>query len=453
MNLKLSYYTIFSNVDENVIAYSTRTGETLVFENKYYQYLLKNEFEKLPQPLVYQLIETELAVPVEENELAEIIQQNKIGISDNRTLYQVVQPSANCQLGCGYCGQKHTKHQFSADYDEVLINRLDHKLSSNKKFDKLYVAWFGGEPLMSLPNIYRLTPKFKKLAEKHNIKYGAKIVTNGLSLKPRLFWDLAKNLNVDFFEVTLDGTAEYHDKRRFVKSGADSFDLIFNNLSNIFELEDYESLDVTFNIRCNVDNRNFDGVVPLIELMNKHNFQEKISGFYVAPIHSWGNGASEMSLKHEEFADKEIEWFMTQYENGFSPWILPGRKKEVCMVVNPDAELVDAFGDIYNCTEIPYVPGYEDSGYVLSNMKEVTPSQKFEKRPFSDWNDTILAEDERFPCPTCKMLPVCGGACPKNWEEGYISCPSAKFNIKDRLALSYLIAQKGIEVFTENQEV
>ena len=37
-----------------------------------------------------------------------------------------------------------------------------------------------------------------------------------------------------------------------------------------------------------------------------------------------------------------------------------------------------------------------------------------------------------------RMLPTCGGGCPKEWEEGRIPCPTPKFNIEQRMVLSYL---------------
>ena len=47
----------------------------------------------------------------------------------------------------------------------------------------------------------------------------------------------------------------------------------------------------------------------------------------------------------------------------------------------------------------------------------------------------------KYPCSTCRMLPVCGGSCPKQWREGIEPCPSAKQNIEQRLLLSYAVSR------------
>lgn len=448
MDFKLSYYTIITQVtDETLLLFSTRSSKTLAIKKHLLNALIDSDFSALPDSMITEMIDMELLVPKNENELHTIIEDNKNAIADSDVLYQVIQPSANCQLGCGYCGQDHKKEDFTSDFDDLLLERLEYKLSHQTTFKTLNISWFGGEPLMSLSSIKRLTPKLIALAEKYKVAYTSKMVTNGLSLKPEVFLDLVQHYKVTYFEITLDGTAEFHDKRRFLKTGAQSFDIIFNHLIAIFALPNFKELGASIGIRCNVDKTNYEGVVPLIQLMRQHNFHEYISHFYVAPIHSWGNDAHLMSLEKADFADKEIEWIMAQLENDFTPNLIPQRTHQVCMAVDPNAELIDANGLIFNCTEVSYVPVYKNSSYVLGNIKEISADNLLPKRPLLNWNDLVLSKDTRFPCPTCKMLPVCAGSCPKMWEEGILSCPSTKFNIEDKLALSYLVAQTGIDTF------
>ena len=39
-------------------------------------------------------------------------------------------------------------------------------------------------------------------------------------------------------------------------------------------------------------------------------------------------------------------------------------------------------------------------------------------------------------CARCPLLPVCGGSCPKLWQEGHLPCPSLRFNWNERLDLA-----------------
>jgi uncharacterized protein len=197
-----------------------------------------------------------------------------------------------------------------------------------------------------------------------------------------------------------------------------------------------------------VDKTNYEGVIPLIEELRALDFHKKI-GFYVAPIHSWGNEAHLVSLEKAEFADKEVEWTLSMIKNEFSLSLLPSRRYETCFALSPTSELIDSNGDLFNCSEVSQVPVYKDSEYVLGNIATVEPDHIFKERPLENWNDTILST-ETLPCHTCKMLPVCSGACPKSWKEGIIACPPAKSNIEDKMLLSYLFSQKGLEYIKEN---
>ncbi|WP_164465227.1 radical SAM/SPASM domain-containing protein [Chryseobacterium lactis] len=445
MNYKLSHYTISTQVSEDkYVIFSTRSCKVLLLEKENYNFLINGHFDKVDSDIKNQLITAVILVPSFEDELMEIIEENKMMISGNDVLYQVIQPSSNCQLGCGYCGQQHTKNDLQAKDYEKLIERIKYKLSL-KEYKALSIGWFGGEPLMSLHTLRKVTEKLKELTSDLGIGYNAKITTNGLALKKNIFLELVNKHHIKTIEITLDGTAEFHDKRRFVKSGEKSFDLIFKNLVDIFSIENYKDLGAHISIRCNVDSTNYQSVVPLLQLLYQHGFQDKISHFYVAPIHSWGNEAHLVSLEKETFAEKEIEWILEQYKYGFSPLILPVRNHELCMITNQDAELIDAFGNIYNCTEVSYVPVYDNSQYKLGNIKDIDIDQKFNSPHLQNWNDIVLADEKGYPCHTCKMFPVCGGGCPKSWEEGIIACPSNKFNIQDKLAINYIIQEKGAE--------
>jgi uncharacterized protein len=442
-SMKLSYYSIFSeplNERDDVALLATRTGQSCVITKEAQDHLLEGRFELLSDELRTRLVDIELLVDPEQDELQYIIDENKRSIKKtDGSLYIVIQPSANCQLGCDYCGQSHTKDYISASLQEKLVERTRNKLQE-KNYPGLSVGWFGGEPLMGLSQIRLLTKEFLKLAEEQGIRYSSSIVTNGLSLKEDIFLELVRDLKVSHIEVTLDGTQEFHDNVRHTKKKEKTFDIILSNLEKILNRDDFESLNCPISIRCNVDHRNVEGVSPLIQLLAEKGLHQKIQYFYPIGIYSWGgNDAQTKSLTKEEFAQMEIDWLIEMLDLGYRPGFMPNRVKNVCMAVSDSSEMYDAFGNIFDCTEVSYSDTYGD-GYVLGNLKfdEVTYSST---RTFSNWNDQILANE--FQCFSCKMLPVCGGCCPKSWREGRRACPNSKFNIKEKLALAYVIASSG----------
>lgn len=444
--LKLSRYFAEVQIGNKVVLFSTRTSKVCSLNKDEYMKLKSGSFDELSEKSVEILINNEILIGESEDELRTIIAQNKTTIQDKKTFYQVIQPTAMCQLGCGYCGQVHTKDYLGNSVSDAMIERFETKMKE-KPYEHVSVAWFGGEPLVGLPQMREMTAKLIAMADRFNCTYSAKIVTNGLSLKENIFLELVQKLKINNIEVTLDGIAEYHDKRRFTKEGLSSFDIIFNNLLKIFNRADFKELGCGISIRCNVDSTNFDGVKPLIRLLAEHNLQDKISYFYVAPIHSWGNEAHLVSLEKEKFAQMEMEWILEQYKYGFRPALLPNRKNEVCLSVTSDTEVFDAFGNVFDCSETPLVETYKGTPYILGNMKNGQESIS-SYRPLNNFYDEVQAGE--YPCTKCPMLPTCGGGCPKSWREGIVACPSPKFNIKERLMLYYFIRKHGVDELRKN---
>ncbi|PZU12080.1 MAG: hypothetical protein DI622_15550, partial [Chryseobacterium sp.] len=175
-----SYYRIKTDAGNNTVLYfSTRSGETIALESDTAAIYEREDYDSLPENIFSKLLSTYLIVPSQENELEEVIQENKNSILDSKTLYQVIQPTANCQLGCGYCGQNHTKALLNEGQMDAILERLKYKLENEHSYNTLEIGWFGAEPLMALSNIKSMTPRLKELADKHNLGYSSKMVTNG----------------------------------------------------------------------------------------------------------------------------------------------------------------------------------------------------------------------------------------------------------------------------------
>src|ERR1700757_3291210 len=127
MQKKLSYYTIFTDeISETLksrIVFSTITGKAVIVDEAIYTSLINNDFGSIANDVLERLIQEQFLVDVNENELEKIIKENKQTANDDKLFYQVIQPSAMCQLGCDYCGQEHRKVNIKNDLIDKLISR------------------------------------------------------------------------------------------------------------------------------------------------------------------------------------------------------------------------------------------------------------------------------------------------------------------------------------------
>ena len=442
MSLRMSTYHVttqaFLDEDDRAIkrvVFSTRTSTVAVISEKCWIDARNGHLEALPAAMVAELREMELLVSDEEDELSTILGRQRLASSATDRLALVIQPTAACQLACGYCGQEHSRTHLSEAHQDLFLESVRQKLTA-KPYQTLAIAWFGAEPLAGLHVMRRMSPHLRAVAVEFGCRYVSSITTNGLSLTDNIATELVREHVVRAVTVSLDGLRDAHDARRPTKTGGRSFTRILDNLLRLCRRTD---LDIDIDVRANVDRHNADQVVPLLRLLADAGVQRRIR-FYVAPVHSWGNDAHKRSLSPEEFADAEIGWFAEMARFGFRVSVVPELTPVVCIAVRPDSEVVDARGEVYNCTEVSYVPAYGvPNRFGVGHVE--TGRDPAARQILGDFHDRVAAG--AYDCGSCRMLPVCGGACPKQWLEGRAPCPSAKRNIEDRLLLAFALSRTG----------
>ncbi|MFC4161893.1 radical SAM protein [Chitinimonas lacunae] len=442
--MKLSRYLVASDLlsvartgFEGRVIFPTRTGRLTTMPETVWQMLQAGQWQALDPTLCQRLQDARVLVAEDEDEFSSVVQENIAAVAGHDVLYQVVQPSAWCQLDCSYCGQEHSRKKLSETHQRDLLDRIRERLASGR-YRQLKIGWFGAEPLAGLSVMRSLGERAQLLAREFGCDYSARIVTNGMALTPEVARELSERHQVREAEVTLDGLADQHDRLRFTKTGQGSFAKIFANLQAVCA-----ATELGIVVRCNVDRHNAAQVEALIEAIAGAGLAGRVR-FYTSPVYAWGNDADQTALGPEEFAQLELEWLALQLRLGFEVGLVPPRRPIVCLSVQRQGEVTDAYGSTFNCTEVPYVPAYGTPNQY--QMAVPVHTIHFQRRPseapalkLRDFNQQLLA-GEHQQCAACRMLPVCGGHCPKSWHEGHAPCPSAKRNMPDRLNLLFAAA-------------
>lgn len=448
MKLQLSKYIILTEIPSNsdinrLILYSTRSGYTVVINKHTFNAIQSCKFEELPSSLLEVLIKNKVVIPSEVNEFEECLEENILFEKDSDTLSYTVQPTGQCQLGCHYCGQKHRNIVMTDEILQNVYDRIRNTLQS-KKFKKVELTWYGGEPLIATKQIKSLSQQLISLCKEMNVRYSADIITNGVALTPKKVEVLVKDCLITDYQITLDGLKDNHNSNRNYKNGEGSFDKIISNIIKFTKSEVFKR-NCRIAIRMNINKNNSGEVKKFIDFLVEKELQHSVSIDF-CPIIDWGdNNASKNSLNVNEWAEMEIEWTLYAMNFGFNFGnILPERSFSPCMVTNDLSEVFDAYGDVYPCYELPYTPIYEKGKDYLGNVR-TRNEIKTKKGKLRNWNE-IFPKDDKIGCKKCIFFPVCGGGCPKTWLEGTPACPSFKFNIKDKLAIHYL-KSNGINHF------
>lgn len=444
---KISEYTVIveipsEDVEKKAIVYSTRSTGVITVKVSSLNAITEGRIEDLTNEEISALTKYNVIVPFDENEIEEILSENSFMKGDKSLLAYTIQPTGNCQLGCHYCGQTHSKIKMTEYIVQKSFQRIE-KTILQEGYQGTSVTWYGGEPSMALPEIESFTKKMDAFCEEHGKVYTADIITNGLSLKENIFHKMVAQLHIRAFQITIDGTKEHHDSRRMTKSGNDTFDIIYNNVVNCVNSETFEKYKPSISIRINIDRENSPSVETFINNLKESGILSKI-GLSFSPVFDWGgNNADSKSLSVDEFSNKEIDWLLMVDELGGTVGsVIPKRAAASCMVDNKDSEVFDAYGNIFSCYEMPYTKTYQNKDYIEGNVvkQDAVVNKDIEIR---NWQSHV--ETRKYSsCIDCKFYPVCGGGCPKDWIEGRPACPPFKYNMEDKLLLHYVL-EKGKE--------
>lgn len=291
--MKISKYNLLYDLENgDKIIYNTRTLGLAVLEKKDIEVLNNIEEYTIENSVVSDLYESGFVIDKECDEIKILKHRLNLGRYNADVLSLVIAPTFACNFKCGYCYEKNgvekCENLMSEDVYDALVLFVEKKLVNIKKLD---VVWYGGEPLIAIDLIEKLTNKFISLCEKVNVEYECSMITNGYLLD-KIMIERIERIGVNTLQITLDGTKEVHDKRRMLKNGLGTHDKILenirlcNNKFNIF-------------IRANIDYMNCNYINKLIDEIKKMKMNN--IGFSIAKVL---HDDSENTLNDEVFIVK-----------------------------------------------------------------------------------------------------------------------------------------------------
>lgn len=431
----------FSPFDGRKFLFSTRSGLSILLVNQYLDKLKNNDFSQIPEEIIQKMIKYKIIIPSEEDEFQEILKENQSAKNNDDVLSLTIQPTANCQFGCYYCGQEHSNHYMDERVEKFYLHRIEHHLiHAEGRYKKIGITWYGGEPLLGINVIRRFSQKIRFLCRKYDLKYCSDMVTNGFLLKKNTFLELLSKYKITSYQITLDGTSLTHDKRRTLKNnGGPTFDVIYQNIKEIVSCPEYVEQNASIQIRINIDRTNFSEVNGLMSKLISDKISDKVYLSF-APIEDWGgNTAGQTSFSHKQFSLLYVKWMKFCFKHDIKTGtLLPKRNFSACMVGSEHNEVLDAFGNIYPCWEFPY-SAYKGKEHMIASAVMETQDDN-EKATLLDTSDKI--KQGVYECSKCVFFPLCAGGCPLALFEGRNACPNYKYDLTMRLIIDYQIRNK-----------
>jgi uncharacterized protein len=335
-----------------------------------------------------------------------------------------INPTLHCNFACTYCFENNRRPVYMTDYVE---NGLIDFVKKIKKLNSINVTWFGGEPLMAFDRMLSITKRIKEL----NIPYRASMITNGYLLSNKVI-DNLDDLSISHIQITIDGLAEIHNKRRLLISGEGTFGRIIKNIDNL----KMKKPDYPINIRVNIDNTNADNFIDVLRFFINR-YEKKIN---VAPgfVTDTGNPAICCLFDNEKIVEFVTNLYKKYNANVFG--FFPPDSRYECPIRNPNHLTIGPQGEIYKC--------WLDVG-----NNEMVVGSLIDKNVVNNALLTryYVAGDalEDANCKECFHFPICGGGCPHtrienelNGKSNLENCDFKKGHLKEFLELHYDYKQK-----------
>jgi uncharacterized protein len=330
---------------------------------------------------------------------AEAEQRELLGFIENfnvrtTSFSAIVVLNLDCNLACTYCfeGKRKGKFYMSAEMADHFVDFIRSRDLEGK--DEINVVFYGGEPLLGMDLILRISKKLKAFAKNKKLKYSFSFITNGTLLTRRVVEKL-KPLGLKAAGVTLDGPREMHDFFRPFKTGKGSFDVIIKNIQDICCLIDVQvggnyTKDYYWEFPRLLDHFVEKGISP-----------DKISSVDFNPVINERNEFAPpdfhdgcMSTNEPWLSEATVFLREETLKRGFhTRELMP----TVCAIERPNSIIVNYDGTLYKC---PGLLGRKDFcvGDLTNGVIDYSASHALD-----NWKNE--------KCLSCSYLPLCFGGC------------------------------------------
>lgn len=345
---------------------------------------------------------------------------------DTRRSTLIIHPTLFCNFNCEYCFETMKKGRFGNKETKLLKNYIKYLTT---ELDEINIQWTGGEPLLLWKNVKDISSVL--LTYKGVSTIG--IATNGYLLTEKIVKEM-KELNFSSIQITIDGSKNQHNEKRYTKTDNNTYDKILKAI-------EISSKYIITRIRFNVDKNNQNSFADFLVDLNKYQLNRENIEIYVKPIISkQGCSINSNLLNSIDFFNQEMRYLNLAKKHNYKYSIHPNYKSDIrCIYHHINSFAIDPRLNLYKCAGNigveKFIIGQIDKNSNLKLNIDYLQNKSLMYSPIS------INE-----CRECRVLPICNGKCPLEWEknkrEEHAGCISEKKSIE--LKISQLIKYETI---------
>ncbi len=344
-----------------------------------------------------------------------------------RPFYVMAKPAgARCNLRCAYCYYLEKSNLYTAapaqTMSDELLERFIREYIEAQAGDEVIFSWHGGETLLRSRDFYRRALELqRRYAAGRRIENS--IQTNGTLLDDA--WCAFFRENNFLVGISLDGTAEMHDRYRLDRQGGPTFEAVMRGVRLL------QKHGVEWNALAVVNRHNADDPVgfyrffrsigcrylqftPVVERILPHD-----DGRQLASAAEAGAPLADFSVTPEQWGRFTCalfdQWvvndvgriFVQLFDATLANWV--GQAPGVCTLSKNcgHAGALEFNGDLYACDHFVF-PEYRLGNILETPLTELMRSPR--QTAFGDAKLLALPAQ----CRRCRYLFACNGECPRN---------------------------------------
>ena len=352
----------------------------------------------------------------EEEEASRVLLMNKIDVmTDRRTTQFVVCPTGYCNFRCVYCYESEAMRSTPTTLSSSAIDAIfDQGIPGVERVFPTRppsIQLFGGEPL--LPHSKGAVEHVLQRAQ--DASYPVSIISNGFCVNH--YRDLLEGYAgvIDSIQITLDGPAEVHNRRRKLSTGGGTFDQVVSGIDTLLEL------GIAVRLRINLDAENVTHLPTLSRLIVDRGWNER-RFFYadVAPVTDHLQSGLVPNLLREDELLEALLPVLADENTGAVVNFRTFRVLNHLIGVIEGRHGLESFAASYYCEAnkqevivfghdgIVY-PCPECIGDIDMGVGRFMPDWELDEEKLAQWADRTVFTLSK--CIDCSVAGFCGGGC------------------------------------------
>lgn len=306
-------------------------------------------------------------------------------------------PTTECNARCYYCYETGCK---KSTMSTKTAHDVADYIKKNIKSDKAHLRWFGGEPLVAHDKIDIICNDLLK----YGIEISSDIISNGYLFDEQTVKKSKELWNLQFAQITLDGTENtYNAVKNYISGNNPSpFIQVIDNIDEMLKN------DIRILIRINISDNNekdarrlikflserFDAYKDSVDKQNYRLLTVYVHTLFQDIFDSDGSFNSEDELNKIYDRECKMESFIKSNNLGVKISLPRSIRANHCMADNSCSAVILPDGGLTVCEHQVY--GDTNFGSIYSDVRD--------ENLIADWKKRYPRDEK---CNTCMCYPSC----------------------------------------------